>query len=342
MREVRYNDQLYMKYLLFILAAILSLAGCSQRCEVEWKFKAGGSMENSPVIFDDKLIIGVSDENLYALDLKEGTVLWKKDLGGRVFMTPLVDGRHIYAGSLEGDLHKIRPEDGSTEWEFQTPGLEFDPCADSEGIYFGAGDGYLYKIDRQGKLLWKFQTGDKLTSSCTFYNDLVITTSWDKHLYAIRRDTGAEVWKLPTNQFNYGNAIVAGNSIFYGTHHKIYRVEPTTGKLIFEKDTAYNDHMVAWQNFIFTQENGLTKRSLEGGVIQNLTFIPQTQFRPSIAGDSIVMSDTTNHVYGISPNMEIQWKFRAKDNFWAPGVLHEGIYYIGNRDHYVYALRLPS
>lgn len=332
-----------MKLSLVVLIAILSIAGCSKKCDVEWKFKTGGPITDSPTISDNKLIIGSSDHHVYALDLNKGKLLWKTDLGDRVIMTPFSEGKDIYVGSASGFFYKLRSSDGSSDWKFHTQGrIEFDPCADSEGIYFGSQDGNFYKLSRDGKLIWKSQTGLKLTSTCTFYDDLVITTSWDMNVYGIRRDTGEAVWKLPTGEYNYGNGIVAGDSIFYGTHHKLYRLDPRTGKVIFEKPTAYNTHMVAWQNFIFTQENGLTKRSLDGEVLQNVPFIAQTEFETSIAGNAIVMADTTNHLYGISPSMEILWKFRAKNNFWAPGVLREGIYYVGNRDTYVYALQLPS
>lgn len=333
-----------MKFLQILpLLIVVVLWGCTTRPDIEWKFKTGDDITHSPAIAGNKLIVSSNDRNLYALDLKDGKVLWKTDLGDRILMSPLVDGDHIYVGAASGYFYQIRVADGSPGWKFKAEGvLEFDSCADSEGIYFGSYGGYFYKLNRQGELLWSLFTPHQMTSSCTFYKDLVITTSWDQHVYGIRRDTGKPVWKVLTGQFNYGNGIVVGDSVYYSTHGKFYRIDAATGKVLYVKDGAYNDHMVAIRNFIFTQENGLTKRSLDGKVVHNLPFLNVPEFEPAVVRDYIVTADTTNHLYGISQDMKILWKFRAKHQFWAPGVLQDGIYYIGNLDTYVYALRLPA
>ena len=332
-----------MKPYFVLLLIFFTVAGCSKKPDVVWKAKTGAVITHSPAVLGNKLIVGSQDHYVYAFDLKNGNLLWKTDLGERILMSPIVEGNHIYIGNAGGYFYQMNANDGSIGWKFKTKGmLEFDPCSDSDGIYFGSYDGNFYKINRQGQLIWALQTAHQMTSSCTFYKDMVITTSWDYNVYAIRRDSGQPVWKVGTGEFCYGNGIVVGDSFFYGTHHKLYRIDATTGKLLFEKDAAYNTHLATFQNFIFTQENGLTKRSLDGRVEKNLKLISFEEFVPHVVQDSIVISDTTNNLYGVSPDLEILWKFRAKNLFWASGVFSDGIYYVGNRDTYVYALKLPS
>jgi outer membrane protein assembly factor BamB len=326
-----------------LLVALLSLsAGCSPKPDVLWKYETGGPVYASPAISGNKIVIGSNDQHLYALDHKNGSLMWKVDLGGQIMMAPYAENDKIYIGSSSGMLYQLRSQDGSIVWKFNTKSpLAFDMCADSEGLYIGDDKGGFHKINRQGKILWTFQTGFKMTSSCTFYKDLVLTTSWDMNVYALRRDTGKFVWKHPTGEYNYGNGVVAGDSFYYTTHEALYCFEAASGKLLFQKKIEYNTHLLFHNNALYTQENGSTKRSLNGDFIQNVPFKAFSEFSPSLAGDSILLADTGNHLIGISPDLKIRWKFRAKNLFWSTGVFQNGVYYVGNRDSHVYALKLP-
>jgi eukaryotic-like serine/threonine-protein kinase len=332
-----------MKFRILLLLLFLPAVSCRNSPDLVWRFKTQASIDDSPAICENKLIVGSCDHYLYALDLQNGKQIWKIDLGERILMTPLVEGNNIYAGTASGYFYQLSGKDGAVRWKFKTDGmLEFRPCADSEGIYFGSYDGNFYKMNRQGQKLWAFKTDAYITSSCTFYKDLVITTSWDSNIYALRRNSGEVVWKSSTGLINYGNGVVVGDSLFYGTHAAFYGFDAATGKKLFQKKAAYHNHLVAYQNFLFTPENGLTKRSIDGQVLKNVRFKPHTEFEPAIVKNYIVMSDIKDTLYGISTELEILWKFRTKDSFWSAGVFQDGIYYIGNRDSYVYALRLPE
>ena len=325
------------------LIAALLLVGCNRSPSVLWHFKTGAGISRPPSISGEKLIVGSEDYFLYALNLSNGNVLWKTYLGERVLVTPLVEGNRIYTGSAAGDFFGIDANNGKILWKFHTGGmLEYNPCSDEQGIYFGSYDGKLYKINRQGQLIWAFSTTMYMTSSCAFYKDLVITSSWDYNVYGIRRDNGTVVWKFNTGEYSYGTPIVVGNSGYYVSHDHFYGFHPDTGKLFYQDKIIYAAHVMAYRNELFTPENGLTKRSLDGKVIRNLSFTPYSVFCPAIAGSYVVMADTDNNLVGATPDtLEIKWKFHAKDLFACPGVERKGIYYIGNTDGNVYALRLP-
>jgi outer membrane protein assembly factor BamB len=325
------------------LIALLFMLGCNRSPGVLWHFKTGAGLSHPPAISGEKLIVGSEDYFLYALDLSTGNVLWKTYLGERVLVTPLAEQNRIYTGTAAGDFFGIDANNGKILWKFHTGGmLEYDPCSDEQGIYFGSYDGKLYKINRQGQLLWAFATPFYMSSSCAFYKDLVITSSWDHYVYGISRVNGKEVWKFDTGEYSYGAPIVVGNSGYYVSHDHFYGFHPDTGKLFFQGKIGYAAHVMAYRNELFIPENGLTKRSLDGKITKNLSFKPYSQFCPAIAGSFVVMADTDDSLIGASPDtLEIKWKFHGKDLFACPGVEHKGIYYIGNTDGNVYALRLP-
>ena len=325
------------------LFLLLLLCSCAPKPDLIWKAKTGGAIYPSPGIAANKVIIGSNDHNLYAFDIATGDVSWKTDLGDRILMPPHVEGQNIYIGNAAGYLFQVKAEDGSTGWRFDTKGtLQFTVCSDDEGMYVGSEGGGFYKLDRSGKMLWKFQTRQKLTSSCLFYKDLVLTTSWDTNLYALKRDTGELVWKYSTGKLNYGNGIIVGDSYYYATHNAMYKFDPSSGKLLYKKKIDYNTFLLPYGNFLITQENGLTKRSLDGDFLGNLKFRSFAEFAPVQVENTILSADTTNSLVGISPDLKMKWKFRAGQLFWSPGVFYNGSYYIGNRDGHVYALKLPS
>ncbi len=328
----------------FWLFSILTLlVGCTPSPQTVWKFKAEAPIYGAPAICGNKLVVGSSDHYLYALDVKTGDLSWKVDLGDRILMTPHIEGNSIYVGAASGYFYSLNGDNGKIQWRFKSDQiLEFDVCADATGLYFGSYNGNFYKLDRTGRLLWSYQTGLHVTSSCVFYKDLVLTSSWDTNFYGFRRDTGEAAWKVSTGLINYSGPVLHNDSVFYATHEDLYHLNAENGEILYRKKTGYVQHLLIHEGFLYGNEAGLTKRTLEGSLVKTMNLKSWPEFRIALINNVIVTADTLKTLYGISTNLEILWKFKAKSQFWTPGVFHDGIYYIANPDSYVYALRLPN
>ena len=72
-----------------------------------WKFKTGGRIESSPILFTDAAVCGSSDGRLYAIDL-EGKERWQLDLGESVIAAPSFARGTIFIGGEDGTLFAIR------------------------------------------------------------------------------------------------------------------------------------------------------------------------------------------------------------------------------------------
>jgi outer membrane protein assembly factor BamB len=170
----------------------------------------------------------------------------------------------------------------------------------------------------------------------------VITTSWDKNIHAIRSDSGESVWKVNTGEFNYGFPLAVGDVLYYGTHTDLYWLEAATGKILRQKKVEYMHHVLPFKNHLFTDENAITKRTMEGEFVKSLKRSAINPFRPVIVNDYIVQADSTRYLYGLTTELEILWRFRGEGLLCSPGVLHNGVYFIGDRNGNVYALQLPT
>lgn len=104
----------------------------------------------------------------------------------------------IYIGNPQGKFMAIDAKTQEIKWSYQTgrnpdpKGIDFGlpsfVLADADGTsYFGAFDHKFYAIDKNGKLKWDFETGDKITeaSPAIGADGTIYFTSEDGYLYAI-------------------------------------------------------------------------------------------------------------------------------------------------------------
>jgi len=120
----------------------------------------------------------------------------KGDIAGIITPAIFSDGT-IYVGNAQGILSAIDPKTREIKWTYQTGadpnqpgfyGLPSFPLVDKEGaVYLGSVDGNMYAVGNDGKLLWKYKTGGKITeASPAFGSDgTLYFTSEDGYLYAI-------------------------------------------------------------------------------------------------------------------------------------------------------------
>jgi eukaryotic-like serine/threonine-protein kinase len=86
---------------------------------------------------------------------------------GDVFSSPcLVDGNMIVVGSISNAIFSLQGNIGDILWKFETSGQVWSsPSYNGSKIFIGSDDGYLYCLDKDGKLLWKTKLNGKVRSS---------------------------------------------------------------------------------------------------------------------------------------------------------------------------------
>jgi outer membrane protein assembly factor BamB len=289
------------------------------------------------------LIIGSQDHFLYALDMQSGQLIWKQNLGGLIPSKALVTNDAIYVGSGSGDFYRLSADTGQINWKFKTGALiHYNACADDSGIYFGSNDFTFYKLDFESNKIWDFKTTHKFGGHCAFYEDQVITSSWDHNFYGFDKSTGSVRWKVDSGTYNFGGPELIGSDVYFATHKDLYRIDAETGKLIANPKTTYLVHVVSWKDFLWTNERGFTKRRPDLSPVGSVSFTPSTGFRPVSSENCIISASGANKLVAVSEDLKIVWQYEGKDIFFASGIIHNNIYYTGNRDHKVYALQLPA
>jgi len=322
---------------------LLLFIACKPSPKVLWKFQTGAPIYASPSIWRDSLIIGSNDHFLYSLDLNTGAVRWKRNMGERILSKPLIQDDLIYIGTASGNFLALEPANGKERWNFRAGAtIQYDACGDQDAAYFGSSDRYFYKISKKdGTKLWDFLSGHWYTGYCAFYKNLVLTSGWDGYDYALDRSNGTMAWKFGSGNFNYGGPQISGDRVYFGTHQSLFVLDGATGRKIYQQKTGYLKDSILSDGFLWTYDDGLSKRNLNGEKIAGIRLSSGSDTQP-VAGNGFVIVCVDNELWGISHDMKVRWKWKGGDSFWSPGVIYKNVYYTGNRDSNVYAFRLPQ
>jgi outer membrane protein assembly factor BamB len=77
--------------------------------EALWKFRTGGRVEGSPILFRNGVVFGSTDGRLYAATLDAGTEVWRLELGEALVASPAFGAGQIVVSGEKGTVFAIRP-----------------------------------------------------------------------------------------------------------------------------------------------------------------------------------------------------------------------------------------
>jgi outer membrane protein assembly factor BamB/formylglycine-generating enzyme required for sulfatase activity len=107
----------------------------------------------TPAVSRGRLLVGCNDGTLRAFDVRTGKPLWRCQTNGPVQSSPSVAGQTVYFGSWDGHLYALNVADGVLRWKLnlgdmpQVPAEQYKLAADEGGRIISSpwpGDGVLY------------------------------------------------------------------------------------------------------------------------------------------------------------------------------------------------------
>jgi len=145
-----------------------------------WRYRTKGAVHGPVAVADKSVFFGSGDGYIYALSSDKGRLKWRKRTGAGVEAVVLASDR-LLAASLDNFAYLLNLN-GSMLWKKQLPGriaaqpltveeaALFTPLSSSEGVVLGLKD---------GKQVNSLPTGDELTSSASpiLVGDAVILTT---------------------------------------------------------------------------------------------------------------------------------------------------------------------
>ncbi len=199
-------------------------------------FKSGlaGSLESTPTVTADAVILGSYDGNVYSLRKSDGGILWKTQLQGGMFSSPLAYNGRVYIGTDTGTFYALDQATGAIAWTRPDNRTQGTPAGDDNMVFIGLLDGNVYALDPgTGKTIWAFDTNDSVHSSPMIYDGKVFLASREGKLYALDEKTGVPVWTADLGYKTDATPSLdpASGTVFVGTFGGyLWAVNASTGE----------------------------------------------------------------------------------------------------------------
>ena len=289
-----------------------------------WTFRTGKGIFSTPIIGPGGTVyVGSADTRFYALDGGTGKPRWTFATGGIVDAAGALDGDALVMGSGDEKLYRLKLDDGRKEWELKATAppatgqlvnwWEGNVARGPDGdFYAGNTGGAAYRIGRDGKERWRFQTGNSVWTTPAFGPDG--TTYWgslDLNVYALDRD-GKQKWKTGTVGYVVSSPAISrdGKTLYVGSFDgRLYALDAQTGA-------------VRW--FFQTRDHVYSSPALEEDASGRVT--------------SIYIGSTDGSVYAVTPDGRQRWRYDTGDPVRSSPVLGGGVLYVGSSDGSLYAL----
>ena len=213
---------------------------------LKWRFKTNGEIYASPVLYNNMLITGSCDSNLYALNNTDGSIVWKFKTGGAIRSSVAIDNNTIFFISSDGIFYALDAQSGTAKWKFKTAGEKFydawdyyqsSPAVSKGIVYFGCGDNYVYALNAAtGRVEWKYKTGGIVHASPTIADDAILIGSFDGFFYCINTD-GRLRWKFntigehyfPVGEVQFHATVVDSTVFFCSRDYNVYALKIKNG-----------------------------------------------------------------------------------------------------------------
>lgn len=189
--------------------------------------------ETSLAVWGDRVFVGLGQggEALCVLDAATGRELARQRMPYPVFSPPAVEGGQLIVGMGRGDY--VRPGDdpaGSVrcfdvatlreQWSVSLGATVLGAVAvTKERVYVGCCDGHVYSLDRQGRLLQKWNSGSPILTAPAATDRLVYVVNQDGLLVALDGRWLQPVWeaRLGAPGRYFSAPVVAQGHVYVGT-----------------------------------------------------------------------------------------------------------------------------
>ena len=187
----------------------------SETGNVRWEYETDGEISGGPSIIPgipggvkgiSRVLVGSQDASLSALNLADGSLLWKHSIADQIRCSPTVAhtaaGDRVFLAGCDGKLHVIDATSGAEQAAVPIDGpTGTTPAAAGDRVFFGTEGGTFFAIDfLKAEIAWRAQAatqGQSYRSSAALTDELVIVGSRGKAVEAFSRVDGLRKWRHP-------------------------------------------------------------------------------------------------------------------------------------------------
>ncbi len=206
-----------------------------------WTLPTDGEVVGGVTVVGDRAIFGSHGSKLFSLNLADGSIVWEFETRGPVNASPTIGGNFTFVTGCDQPIMRVVDiTSGEQQSEIPLDGLLIaTPALWGDMLYFGTDEGTVYAVDWKARqTVWSYADPARqfeIRSSPAVIDELVIIGSRDKHLHAINRLTGDEVWKFATRAGIDSSPVVCGDRVYFGSRDKnVYGLTIADGQEVWK------------------------------------------------------------------------------------------------------------
>jgi outer membrane protein assembly factor BamB/tRNA A-37 threonylcarbamoyl transferase component Bud32 len=330
-------------------SAAAAEAGSGVAVQPIWAFQVEDAVRSTPLVNGDVVYVGSYDNNLWALNVRDGSLLWKFATDGGIGSSPIYNGGVVYIGSTDERLHAIDARTGVRKWMFKTEGRIYTtPVAAVGLIFFGADDGKLYAIKpgpTSAREMWSFNIMSPIRSSPRVVDDLIFFGT-DSGEFLCMDVSGELRWRFECRRRIMSTALVQEGFIYIGSDDwYIYALDieqgypnwrfRTRGPVV--SSAAYADgniYIGSADGFVYCIGAMSGRENWKYEVGQPVTS------SPCVSGDALYIGATDGALYSLHTKTgELLWRFQSNGPIISSPRVVDDIVYVGSDDRHIYALQ---
>jgi eukaryotic-like serine/threonine-protein kinase len=311
-----------------------------------WAFQCEDEIRGSPIYYENTILIGSYDHNLYSLLAGDGKLNWKFATEAGVVTRPAAYEGDIYIGSEDQRLHVVSNRTGRIVWSYYTEGRVRSSPRIAEGhVFFGSDDQRLHAVNlSSGRAVWQFEAASPIRSTPFIANDLVFSGSEAGDFYAL--DFRGEVkWHFKAKMGVTSSPLVVDGVVYFcSLDTSIYALDARAGWVIWRyrmgkgsiSSPCFSDGLLfagSADGNIYAIDAHTAKE------IWRFKTDHQVSSSPVIYKDVLYCGSADGNLYCLeSRTGHMRWKFATKGAITGAPLVYDDIVYVGSTDHMIYAL----
>ena len=229
----------------------------------------GWSAEAAPVVAGNRIYVHGEYNELLALNIDTGEVLWSYSPSRMAESPPMVTGGVVYLTSVT-KVHALDESTGNIIWSYDTdkyPARDF-PALIVDGLYYFFPDDHVYALDVDtGDPVWTYVLEGSVTTAPYVADGMVFVGSEEPRFYALDAASGDLLWSSDIEGWMLESPTLA-DGVLYGEFNdgNLRALDVSTGETLWQFQKGY-----FWDNVSYTIDNGVIYVGALDGRVYALT-----------------------------------------------------------------------
>lgn len=321
--SVIFSAVIYLLALILIPFSSRAIEGhfsLSLPLKIRWEFETDRTINLTPATEGNTVYLPLTAGRLLSLNVPDGRLLWKEEMGGEFSAAPLADEGRVYVASesgttegrhlprAKGAIRALANKSGVTLWmrTLQSP-LRGSLASNQTTLFGGAADGRVYAFRKTtGEIVWSTQLDTTLAAHPVVNNGRLYIGGGNGVLYTLDQETGKAAWRYRTQGAIRGPVSVAEQTVFFGSaDSRVYALREFDGRLRWRSRTGAEVQAVthtprglivaSLDNFVYLlstrRGDRLWKRQLAGRIASQPLVTEEGALLTPLSGDAGVVLD---------------------------------------------------